>query len=61
MKSLRELEPDDGDVEGSPQGRSPSRDARVDVEALAERVYRLLLEEMRLGRSRHATRPRRGE
>jgi hypothetical protein len=24
-------------------------------------VYRLLLEEMRLGRSRHATRPRRGE
>lgn len=60
MKSFGDLEQNDGNVGGSRQGGSPSRDAPVDVEALAERVYRLLLEDMRLDRARGAVdrRPR---
>ncbi len=39
---------------------APPASPAVDVEALAERVYRLMLEEARLERARSGESPRRG-
>lgn len=57
MKSIRDIAEAAGDYERGEAGsnqHSPSQGRSIDVEALAERVYRLLLEDMRLARSRSA-------
>jgi len=43
-----------------PPEREPPAPAQIDVRLLAERVYRLMCEELRLGRARGGERPARG-